>query len=308
MTWYSFLSALQLGLAAAPLSIGAYIAFRVLRYPDLTCEGSFALGGALTAVMLSQGIHPILTMLSVGVAGASAGMITGTISERLKVPQIVAGILTYTALYSVNLALMQRPVISLGSSNSLFKLLRTAADAGGLAPDSLKNIAFDLGVLALAVLALFVVLAWFFSTEIGLRLRAAGANANLAPAVGINVKNYTVGGLALVNICIASSGGLNAQLQKFADINMGFGMLILSLAGVYIGQVLESRILKTHRLAPALLCVVVGAVVYQIIVQLAYAAGVDTVFFNLLSAGIVLSILLVPMVKEGAFRAITRSQ
>ncbi len=300
------MSAIQLALAIAPLSIGIYIAFRILRYPDLTCEGSFALGGAVIGLSLVNNINPILAVLLSIIAGLIAGVVTGMISERLNIPPIIASILTLTSLYSVNLILMDQPILSLRGTSTIFDIFHSISGISETSPDNNASILFDLVILLILIFALILLLNWFFKTETGLRLRATGANLFLAPSLGINVKFLTILGLAIVNLCNALGGSIAAQIQGFSDVNMGLGMLVLGLAGVYIGQVIEVRLIRKSTLLTGMISVVVGIVIYYIILQFALSLGIKTVYFNLLNALIVLFVILIPMIKESTSRAINR--
>jgi putative ABC transport system permease protein len=265
------IGACGLGLAYAALALGVFITFRIFRFPDITVDGSFTLGAALCAVLAAGGV-PLPAALATAVAGGlAAGAVTGLVHTRLGAGALLSGILTMTALYSVNLRVMGRPNMAL------------PRPAGG-GPDSEP---FFLVTHLLVALAVWGLLALLFRTDLGLALRASGSNPTMLAAVGGRVAGMKVAGVALANGLCALSGGLVARHQGFADVNMGFGMIVLGLASVFLGEALAGR----RRLPLTLAGVVLGAVLFRLLISLALASGAAPRDLKLLTALFVLGAL-----------------
>jgi len=261
-----------LGLAYAFLALGVFITFRIFRFPDITVDGSFTLGAALLAVLLPAGVPLPLALAAAMIAGALAGTATGLVNTRLGAGALLSGILVMTALYSVNLRIMGPNVPLTGP------LTGSAAPGTGT---------FLLTHLLLAAAA-WGLLTLLFRTDLGLALRAGGVNPVMLSALGGRVNVYRVAGVALANGLTALSGALVARYQGFADINMGFGMIVFGLAAVFLGETAAGR----RRLPVTLLGVVFGAVLFQALVSLALASGVAPRDLKLLTAIFVLAALL----------------
>ena len=275
------LGAVDLGLIFGLMALGVYLTFRILDFADLTVDGSFTTGGAITATLITGGVSPLLATLCGGVGGLAAGAVTGLLNTKGRIHPLLAGILTQIALYSINLRIMGRANKPLLRMNTLFSPLR---DAGLLGTPA------SIGILA-GVVALFVVaLDWFLGTDLGLALRATGDNDQMARAQGINTGAMKVLGLALSNGLVALSGGLLAQYQGFADIGMGIGMIVAGLASVIIG----TAILDSALVWVATIAVVVGSIVYRLVIQLALSVGLNPNDMKLVSAVIVVIALLLP--------------
>jgi putative ABC transport system permease protein len=242
------------------VAVGIMIPFRLLDLPDLTCEGSFPLGGCAFAAMLTWGVPPPLALVLAVVAGFAAGCATAFIHLRFRIHTLLAGILVFTMLWSVNLRIMGKPNIPLP--------LGAAAFGGWSGPifDStvLSDIAF--AVLAAAAVA---VMYWLFTTEVGLRLRCVGANQRLSPALGIDVGRYVVVGMGLAGAFCALGGVLVTQTQTFADVTMGFGVLVNGLAALIIGEAVTGRATVLRQFAAPF----IGSIVYYQLVSLALALG-----------------------------------
>ncbi len=281
------LSALQLGLLYSLLAMGVYISFRVLNTPDLTAEGSFTLGVAVSAMMTVAG-HPFLGLLLAFLAGMGAGWITGVLQTKLGIHPILAGILTMSGLYTMNLAVMGASAnITLLDKQTLFRILIKQL------PFSKDVVRVLVGVvLAAAVLA---ILSWFFRTHLGLCIRATGNNEAMVRSSSINADRIRNLGLMISNGCIALCGGVIAQYQGYADISGGVGIMVVGLASVIIGEVLLGRKGVTLGLVSA----VVGSVIYRLIIALALSTNIfPTYFLKLISATIVAIALCIPTVKE----------
>lgn len=270
-----WLGAYNQGLAYAGLALGTYLTLRVLNFPDLTVDGSFALGGGTAAVLITTGVPvPVALLVAFGF-GALAGLVTGLIHTRLGVNDLFAGILTTTGLYSITLRLMGRSNIPLTDTprgiDQLPDLNAGFDDEWGLA-------------LTLVVLGLVLLLALLLSTDFGLALRALGNNPTMARANGINQRRGLNIGIAAANGLVGLSGGLVALYQGFADVTMGIGSLILGLGMVIIGE----SILRPRTVPVALVAAVLGAIVFRGLIAVALALGLEPVDLKLVTAVLLL--------------------
>jgi len=278
-----YLSALVLGLCLSAMGLGIFITMRIFRIPDITTDGSYTLGAAVTAIALVQGWPlPVALLLSV-VAGALAGTVTGLVHTRLRVQALLAGILVMTALYSVNLAVLGRSNIPLVSTDNLFRSL-------GLFETPLYN---ELWVGFVVMLLLSGVMTYFLRTDFGLAMRATGSSESMARAMGINNDHMKIIGLAIANALTAISGFLAAQYQNFADINMGIGIVLVGLGSVLIGEAIIGW-LGIRGVWMQLLCVFVGSVLFQIVLAVALSLGVNPVYLKMVTASFVLLIVGLP--------------
>ena len=242
-----------LGIIWAIMALGLYLTYRVLNYADLTVDGSLTLGGAISAVCVAAGMQPILAILIATIGGMLAGSVTGFLHTKFKIPDLLAGILTQFGLYSINLRIMGKANFGLLNQTTLFTQIK---DLG--VPS--KWAGFIVGIVFAVIL--ICVIYCFFGTEIGCALRATGNNPNMVRAMGSNTKIYIVLGLVVGNGLVAMAGGLLAQYQGYADINMGVGTIVIGLAAIMIGEVLFSKRTYIHRLTG----VVIGSIVYRIII------------------------------------------
>ncbi len=290
------LSALDLGLIYGLMALGVYLTFRVLDFPDLTVDGSFTTGGAVTATLIVAGQSPWLATAAGAVAGAVAGLVTGVLHTKGNINPLLAGILTQIALYSINLRIMGQANDPPTAGRANVPLLRTDTLLSGLRDDRLLGTWVSVAVFAGIVLAFKLALDWFLNTDLGLALQATGDNERMIRAQGVSTDNTKILGLALSNGLVALAGGLIAQYQGFADIGMGIGLIVAGLASVIIGQ----AIITGRRFIFATLAVVVGSVVYRIVIQLALQAGADPNDMKLISAILVIAALLLP--RLGVFR------
>lgn len=280
MNSIQFFGALELGLLYGLVAIGVYLTFRVINFPDLTVDGSFPLGAAVCAALIVQGTHPLLATLAAILAGALAGFITGYLNVRWKILGLLAGILTMTALYSINLRIMGRPNIALLSEPTLFSN-----------PNSV------LIILTGFVALLLILLTGFLISQFGLGLRAIGINPRVSPAYGIAVNKMTLLGLSLSNGLVALSGALFAQIHGFADISMGTGTLIVGLASVIVGETL----LHSSRIIIVLIACVLGSILYRLAIAIAlntHFAGLESSDLNLITSLLVVIALLFPKLKQ----------
>jgi putative tryptophan/tyrosine transport system permease protein len=276
-----------LGLAFSALAWGVYIASRVLRFPDITPDGSFPLGAAVAATLIVGGTDPLIATLVAFFAGMAAGYVTGVLHTRLRVTELLAGILVMTALYSVNLHVMGRSNISLLDRATLVTRMhavapRTAAWSG--------DTAFGVVFLLLTVV-IGALIAWFLRTDFGTAMRAAGDNPAMITAQGVDRRGMVELALALSNGLVAFSGALIAQYQGFADVTMGVGTLVAGMAAVILGETLKPR---RARLGGTIIMVAVGAIMFRALIALALRIGLNPVDLKLATAAFVLITLALP--------------
>ena len=269
------------------MALGVYITFRLLDVADLTVDGSFTTGGAVTVMLIIAGWPAWAALLAAVVAGLLAGLVTGLLHTKLGIPAILAGILTQFALYSINLRIMSMKANTPVNPDkySLFLTLRSV-------PGAIWK-----GLLLAAVL--IALLYWYFGTEQGSAIRATGSNPAMSRAQGINTNFNIVLGLAVSNGLVALSGALLSQYQGFADVGMGRGAIVIGLAAVIIGEALFSRIF--HNFALKMVSVSLGAIIYYIVIQLVLTLGFDANLLKLLSASVVAVFLAVPYWKGKYF-------
>lgn len=248
-------SALSQGLLWSVLAVGVYLSYRFLNISDLTSEGSFTLGAAVCASNIVRGMDPLLSCILALIAGALAGLVTGVLHTKFKMPSLLAGILSMTGLYSINLRIMGKANIPLTQSVTLLTKLKNAL---GLTRD--RDGAIYLGLIV--VIILIVLLVWFFNTEFGFSVVATGNNDKMIRANGVDSDKTIIAGLMLSNALIALSGSLVAQYNGYADVTMGIGAIVVGLASVIIGEVL----FKDKYFAVCLIGVVVGSIIYRLIV------------------------------------------
>ncbi len=292
------LGALSQGLFWAILAIGVYIAFRILDFADLTSEGSFALGGSVSATMIvALGWNPFLSLIIAIIAGMLSGVVTGLLHTKLKIPAILSGILSMIALYSINLRIMGQantPLLGQGTIISEIKGLLPAAKELGI-KDSMLQTLVSIGVGLIFSLMVIAFLYWFFGTEVGCAIRATGNNEAMVRAQGANTDLMKIVGLAIGNGLIALSGGLVAQSQGYADVGMGVGAIVTGLASIVIGEVVFHR---RRSFAHKLLAIVIGSVIYRIIIAIVLQFGLNNNDLKLLTAVLVAVALSVPVLKK----------
>ncbi len=285
--WAFWLSAVVLGLAFASLAWGVYIASRVLRFPDITPDGSFPLGAAVAASLIVAGADPLVATIAAFFAGMVAGYVTGLLHTRLRVTELLAGILVMTALYSVNLHVMGRSNISLLDRATLATRLHTVVP---MTAAWSNDVSFGVVFLVL-MLILGVGFAWFLRTDFGTAMRASGDNPAMITAQGVDRRGMVELALALANGLVAFSGALIAQYQGFADVTMGVGTLVAGMAAVILGETLKPR---RWRLGATIAMVAVGAVVFRGLIAVALRIGLSPIDLKLATAAFVLATLALP--------------
>lgn len=274
------------GLIWGFMALGVYITFRLLDIADLTVDGSFTTGGAVTVMLILSGVNPILAVLAAAVAGMIAGMVTGLLHTVFDIPAILSGILTQFALYSINLAIMGMSA-NKGLPVDKYHLFVTS-----------RNIPGSILTGALLIVFVIAVLYWYFGTEHGSAMRATGSNPEMSKAQGIDINAMKVIGLALSNAFVAMSGGLLSQYQGFADINMGRGAIVIGLAAVIIGEVLGNALVgKRMNFAVRLGFVAVGGIIYYLVIVIVLWLKLDSNYLKLLTAVVVAVFLAVPNIQ-----------
>ena len=291
------IGAFTIGLILSLLALGVFISFRIFDFPDITADGSITLGAAVTAVLILAGVHPLAALVAAFAAGVAAGTTTGVLHTRFKINGLLSGILVMTALYSVNLRIMGKSNVPLLSERTLVTIAESAA-LRALGTSTVQVLGWDVSARDAAVLALAFAVAvavslalyLFFRTNIGTAMQAAGDNAQMIRALGVNVDNMIVLGLALSNGLIAFSGGLLAQYQGFADVQMGIGMVVWGLASIIIGEALVGVRALGFLITGALM----GSVLFRLIVAVALRGGLDPNDLKLVTAGFVFLALVLP--------------
>ena len=278
-------SAIGQGILWGIMALGVYITFRLLDIADLTVDGSFATGGAVCAISITNGINPLLSILIAVLAGFICGLITGLLHTKCKIPAILAGILTQIGLYSINLRIMGSSNIPLLQSETIFDQLQ-----------GMVNLSTNWITLIIGIILVIIVIAlcyWFFGTEIGSAIRATGNNEHMVRALGVNTNTTKLLGLMISNGLIALSGALITQSQGYADVKMGIGAIVIGLASIVIGEVLFGH--KKGFLV-YLTAIIVGSIVYRIIVAIVLQLGLSTDDLKLLTALIVGIALTIPVI------------
>ena len=304
MSLTMFLGGLQEGLFYALLAMGVFISFRILNTPDLTTEGSYTLGVAVSAVLTVAG-HPVLGLICAFLAGAMAGSVTGVLQTKVGIHPILAGILTMSGLYTVNTAVMGgKPDVTLTKTtifNKLYDVFNINLQAFNRDRQAF-TMAKEITVLIVAVvlaMAVLMALIWFFRTHVGLCIRATGNNEAMVRSSSINAGGMKILGLAVANGCTALAGGVMTQSGGFATISNGAGVLVVGLASVIIGEAIVGK----RGVTVGLISVILGSVLYQCLIRLATSLNVFPAYYlKLVSAVIVAFALALPMLKEGIAR------
>ena len=268
---------IEQSLIFAIMVLGVYISFRILNFPDMTVDGTFPLGAAISAKLLTLGVNPYLTLLVVLIAGATAGAITGLIHVKLKVKDLLAGILVMTALYSVNLRVMGKSNIPLFEEDNIFN----------------TKYSMLITIVVLILISKFL-LDYLLKTKFGFALKALGDNENLIVSLGLNEEKYKIYGLMIANAFVAFSGAVLAQYQGFADVGMGTGIIVIGLASIIIGDTLFG---KRRRLAGTTI-VIIGSILYRGVIAVTLSMGMDASDLKLITSVIVIVILWIQKQKD----------
>jgi putative tryptophan/tyrosine transport system permease protein len=292
------IGALTVGLILSLLALGVFISFRVFNFPDITADGSSTLGAAIAATLLVHGTGALVATAAALCGGAIAGATTGILHTKFRINGLLAGILVMTALYSVNLHVMGKSNVPLLSATTLASEAeeigtRVLGGAGGVVVFGWDVSTRDASVLVLmfgVITLAAIVLYGFFRTHLGTAMRATGNNPQMIRALGVDVGNMTVVGLALSNGLIALAGALLAQYQGFADVQMGIGMVVWGLASVIIGEALVA----TAQLGLVIVGAVMGSVLFRLLIAIALRAGLNPNDLKLITAAFVFVALILP--------------
>ena len=276
------LSVLEQGLIYAILALGVYITFKILDFPDMSVDSSFPLGAAVTALMIANGLPPLLTLPASMIAGALAGALTGVIHVKFKVRDLLSGIIVMTALYSVNLHIAGRANVQLFSFDTIFKNPTFSA-----LPFSVQTY-IPVAILAALVLLVKLLLDAYLSTRSGFLLRATGDNPSLVATLAKDSGKVKILGLSIANALVALSGCIMCQYQRYFDISMGTGTLVLAVASVIVG----SQLLRGLRFLGATTAVVLGSILYKGCVALALSMGLSPFDLKLVTAALLLIIII----------------
>lgn len=277
---------LEQGFAYGLVALGIVISFRILAFPDLTVDGSFALGGAVVARLITLGVPPFYGIILAVICGFGAGCCTGLLNTRLKINSLLAGILMMTILYSVNLRIMGRSNIQLLTVNTILTPLENL-EVSRFVPIILFFFVVTFSVKFLTDI--------FFHTEIGFAMRATGDNEQMIRTLGVNTDNMTVLGLGISNAFVALSGALVAQDQGFSDIGMGIGMIVAGLAAIIIGETLIGKA-SVQRMT---LAAIVGSVIYKFIIAIGLRLGLAPTDLKMATGAMVILALGFPALKKG---------
>jgi putative ABC transport system permease protein len=284
-----YMGAVSLGLVYAFLALGIYITFRVYDFPDVTVDGSLTTGAAVCAILLVKGWNPLAAMLIAVVAGMVAGSATALIHTKFKINGLLSGILVMTALYSINLHIMGRSNVPLLKERTVITMI----EGLGL-PLSRELLCLFFFVLLGA--AFWLILVWFFKTDLGLAMRATGNNPVMVAAQGVSTDRMKILGISFANGLVAFSGALVAQYQGFADVGMGIGMLVFGLAAVIIGETIVGK----RKMVWVLVGVILGSIVFRSLIAFALSVGLNPLDLKLITALFVLLAIIGPKIVEKA--------
>jgi putative ABC transport system permease protein len=273
------------GLLWGILALGLFLTFRILNFPDMTVEGTFPFGAAICISALVHGVNPIIATILSFLGGMLTGLITGLLYTKGKIPVLLAGILTMTGIYSVNLRILGKANVGLLNKATLLneKFLQRL-------PDNFPTIVVGL----LFAIFIILLLALFLNTDLGQAFIATGDNEKMAQSLGINTDNMKILGLMLSNGLIGLAGGLLGQNGGYADVNMGIGTMVIGLAAIIIGEVVYGNLSLTARL----IAVVIGSIIYRLILLLVLQLGFSTNDFKLISAIILAICMMLPLFEK----------
>ena len=272
------------------MTLGVFLTFRILNIADMTCDGSFALGGSTCAVLITKGMNPLLAVVISAFTGLLAGLATGLMHTKLKIHEILAGILSMIALYSINIRIMGKSNTPLLGVQTIMSQMQEKFNLSPNASSLIIGAVFSVVLVAL--------LYWFCGTEIGSCLRATGNNPNMVRAMGVSTNKMKVLGIMLSNALIAVSGALVAQSQGYGDVGMGTGTIVIGLASIILGEVIFGYFGKRLPFWFTLVAVILGSIVYRIIIAVVLQLGLKSSDLKLLTAIIVVIALSLPVIKS----------
>lgn len=291
MSYYALLGAIEQGLVYGIMSLGVYITFRVLDFPDLSVDGTFPLGASIAALSITNNFNPYLASVFALLAGALAGIITGILNTKLKILNLLSGILVMIALYSVNIRIMGQPNTALLGYDTVFTPFENFFE--------LERFVIAPLFFMFVVIFLVIFVVWFLHTDIGLSMRATGDNPKMVRAQGINNNFMVVLGLAFSNGLVALSGSFVAQSQGSADVNMGIGTIVAGLASVILGE----AFLEGRSVFRSVIAVIIGSTLYRLAIAIALSFKIgdfqlNPSDLNLITACIVTFALISPSIKR----------
>lgn len=282
---YIFKDGIELGLIWALLGLGVFISFRILDFADLTAEGSVTLGSSIMAVILIKTNSVLLGMTIAVIGGFLAGIITGVLNTKFKIPPILSGIIMMTALYSINRKVLGKASLYLADNKTIYTFLRTIIN------DPFFSKALT-SLFLLVIVVLFIY--WLFGTEIGIGIRATGMNEKMAKVQGVNTDIMVIFGLALSNALIALCGALLAQSNRSANLEIGRGTIVIGLASIIIGEILFGK----RSFKNWLISVILGSIIFQVLIGVAITVGLNPNDLKLIQAILIAAILATPEIKK----------
>ncbi len=287
------ISTFSQGLIWTILAFGVFITFRILNFADMTSEGSLTLGGSICAVLITNGVNPIISLIISGIAASIAGLVTGILHTKLKIQPILSGILTMIALYSINIRIMGKANLSLLGKNTVFSILENSIS---LLRDNFTLSAFILGLIICSLLILTLNL--FFKTQLGLAIRATGDNEQMMRSQGGNTDFKKIFALMVSNSLCGIAGALIAQSQGYSDVNMGTGAIVIALASIVIGEAFLKLIKLKNKILKSLICVVLGSICYRMIIFLVLNLGMNPSDLKLFTAFVTAILLGIPHINK----------
>ncbi len=287
------ISTFSQGLIWSVLALGVFITFRILNFADMTAEGSLALGGSICALLITNGVNPLLSLIASSLLTSLAGLITGLLHTRLKIQPILSGILTMIALYSINIRIMGKANLSLLGKNTIF------SDFEKSLPVLKDNPIFSAFLIALVVCIILVfILNTFFKTQIGLAIRDTGDNEQMMRAQGGNTNFKKIIALMISSLFCGLAGALIAQSQGYSDVNMGTGTIAIALASIVIGESFMTFFKMKNKILSALICAVLGSICYRIIIFIVLNFGMNPSDLKLFTAFVTAILLGLPNIKK----------
>ena len=287
------ISTFSQGLIWSILALGVFITFKILNFADMTAEGSLTLGGSICALLITNGINPLISLILSGIIASLAGLITGLLHTKLKIQPILSGILTMIALYSINIRIMGKANLSLLGQNTIF------SDFENALPILKENPTFSAFAIGITIcLILILTLNIFFKTQIGLAIRATGDNEQMMRAQGGNTNLKKIIALMISSLLCGLAGGLIAQSQGYSDVNMGTGTIAIALASIVIGESFMTFFKMKNKILSALICAVLGSICYRIIIFIVLNFGMNPSDLKLFTAFVTAILLGLPNIKK----------